>query len=117
MSTFKKNNSLAKRKKQSNSILTKYPDKIPIIVEKNKSCKNLLELNKNKYLVSINLTLGQFLHIIREKIKIKSTESIFFLTNNICLCNSELLITIYNTHKNTEDNFLYLTYTSESVFG
>lgn len=45
MSTFKQNNSLVERKKQSYAILNKYPDRIPIIVEKHKSCKNLLALN------------------------------------------------------------------------
>ena len=64
MSTFKQNNSLVERKKQSYAILNKYPDRIPIIVEKHKSCKNLLALNKIKYLVPINLTLGQFISIV-----------------------------------------------------
>ena len=38
------------RKKQSKNLLQKYPAKIPIILERDPSCK-LLELRKTKYLL------------------------------------------------------------------
>ena len=45
---YKKNNSLEKRKAESDNILKKYPSRIPVIVEKSKSCKDMLEIDKTK---------------------------------------------------------------------
>jgi hypothetical protein len=41
MSTFKSKNSLEDRKKESNRVLTNYPNKIPIICEKTKQSEKI----------------------------------------------------------------------------
>jgi GABA(A) receptor-associated protein len=46
---FKKENNLEKRKEESGKILSKYPDRIPIIVERlNDSNKDIPEIDKKK---------------------------------------------------------------------
>lgn len=115
MGNFKKSKSENERITESSKIKEKYPDKIPVIVEKQNKSK-LPDIDKNKYLVPKELTMGQFIYIIRKRIKLDPTEALFVFTNNV-LCNNSVLISeIYNTYKD-KDGFLYIVYTSENTFG
>ena len=113
---FKQKHSLEKRKEESAKIMEKYTDKYPIIVLKDKSSK-LPSINKQKFLVTENLTLGQFLHILRNKIELNEKETLYlFISETILANNSDTIGSLYNSHKD-EDGFLYITYCSENVFG
>ena len=104
-------------KKKSDEILLLYPDRIPVIINKNKSCNNVPDIDKNKYLVPNELKLGELHHIIRKRIKLNPQIAIFlFVNNNKIYSVNELVKNIYNEHK-SEDGFLYLTYTGEKTFG
>lgn len=113
---FKEKHSFDERQKQYNNIINKYPDKIPIICEKNYNIKDTPDINKNKYLVSPNITIGQFIYIIRKRIKINETQTLYFFINNTIPSSNQLLYQIYNTYKD-KDGFLYITYTLENTFG
>ena len=112
---FKNNFSFEKRVAESTKILNKYPYKVPIILEKNNK-SSLKKIDKFKFLVSDELTVGQFSYLIRKKYKVSLEESFFFLCGNILLCNTYPVRTIYNAHKDV-DGFLYITYNNENVFG
>lgn len=115
MSNFKKSKSESERIEESSKIIEKYPDRIPIIVEKQSKSK-IPDIDKNKYLVPKEMTMGQFIYVIRKRIKLNPTEALFIFTNNI-LCNNTLLLSeMYNTYKD-KDGFLYIVYTSENTFG
>ena len=114
--SFKTQHPLEKRKEESTKILTKYPGKIPIIVEKNNRT-NMPDISKNKFLAPSDLTIGQFLVVIRNRIDITEHEALFlFVNNNILPPTSAMLSQLYNDYKD-EDNFLYVTYCSENTFG
>lgn len=116
MSLFKKTFSIDHRKKESQKMLTKYGDRIPIIVEKSSKC-NLKAVSKNKFLVPHNLTLAQFLVILRKRIDLNPTETLFlFINDSILAPTSDSIISLYEEYKD-EDNFLYLSYCNENVFG
>jgi GABA(A) receptor-associated protein len=115
MSIFKKRNNIEKRKAESCRILSKYPDRIPIICEQNKS-SDIELIDKNKYLVPSDLTLGQFMYVIRKRIKISSEKSLFLFVNGKIPPTSQLMSIIYNEHKD-DDGFLYITYSGENTFG
>jgi len=112
---YKKNNSEEKRIGESSRILIKYPGRIPVIVEKDPKSK-LSNIDKNKYLVPIDMTLSQFIYIIRKRIKIDSSEAIFLFINNQVATNSSTMNELYQTHKD-KDGFIYISYTSENTFG
>ena len=78
MNNFKNSKSENDRIIESSKILEKYPDRIPIIIEKDKKSK-LKNIDKNKYLVPKNMTLGQFIYVIRKRIDLDSSEALFFL--------------------------------------
>lgn len=113
---FKKNNSLSKRKNNCDTILIKYPDRIPVIVEKDKSSRNLNDIDKNKFLVPYELTLGQLLHIIRQRCNLDPSQSLYLFCGNTLPPTSQTIGNIYQDQKD-EDGFLYITYCAENTFG
>ena len=115
MSNFKKSKSLNERITESSKIIERYPNRIPIIVEKVQFSK-IKDIDKNKFLVPNDMTLGQFMYVIRKRIKLDSTEALFFFVNNILCNNTQKLDEIYKTYKD-KDGFLYILYTSENTFG
>jgi GABA(A) receptor-associated protein len=115
-STFKQKYDFQLRRDESTKILNKYPNRLPIIIERSKKC-SLNEINKNKFLIPDDLTIGQFLMVIRKRIVLENDESLFlFINDTILPATSQILSSIYNEHKD-EDGFLYITYCSENTFG
>ena len=111
-----KNIDLLKRKQESTRIIAKYPDRIPIICEKNINNKNVPELDKNKYLVPSDLTIGQFVYVIRKRIKLSPEQAIYVFINDKLFPTSALLHDVYKKNKD-EDGFLYVCYSGENTFG
>ena len=69
---------LERRIEESKKIRTKYPDRIPIIVDRlNQNNKDIPEIDKKKYLVPSDLTVGQFQYVIRKRIKLDSQKALF----------------------------------------
>ena len=115
--TFKKKHTLEERKSESDKIIKKYEDRIPIIVTKDPKCKNLEDISKNKFLAPTDLTLGQFLVVIRKRINLSEAEALFvFVDESILATTSQTIGNLYDNHKD-EDGFLYMMYCSENVFG
>ena len=114
-SEFKELNSFEDRLKECNKILTKYNDKIPIILERYKST-NLKNIDKKKYLLPKDITVGQFLFIIRKKIELSSEKAIYLFNENNLLSSNTIISDVYSNYKD-DDNFLYLFYHSENTNG
>lgn len=104
------------RKKESESILKRYPERIPIIVEKSDNCLDLMDLDKNKFLAPRDLNFGQFQFSIRKRMKLPPEKALFFFTNNTIIQNTENISVCYEHHKH-EDGFMYVVYSSENTFG
>ena len=78
---FKSEFTFEKRLEESTKIKEKHPERIPIIVTKSKNCK-LKEMDKYKFLAPYDLTLGQFLIVIRKRIELDTSEALFVFVNN-----------------------------------
>jgi len=112
---FKQEHDLEKRKSEATRIREKYPDRIPVIVEKaDKS--DIVDIDKKKYLVPADLTVGQFVYVIRKRIKLSPEMAIFIFVNNVLPPTAALMSSIYDDHKDA-DGFLYITYSGENTFG
>ena len=116
IANFKKNFTFDDRYNDACRVLTKYPDRIPIICEKSVTTHDIAQIDKIKYLVPMDMTCGQFMHTIRKRLKLPPEKAIFILINGIIPPISEPMCNIYYKHKSS-DNFLYVTYVSENVFG
>ena len=105
------------RQAESLRIRNKYPDRIPVIVEKSaKASDDLLEIDKNKFLVPSDLSWGQFLWIIRKRLKISSDKAIFVFANGKLPGSAMLMANVYEEFKSS-DYYLKVSYMDENTFG
>lgn len=112
---FKRVHTIDKRIGESQRILKKYPCRIPVIVEK-ASKSNIQDIDKHKFLVPGDLTVGQFCYVIRKRIKLEPETALFLFVNNQLPATSALMSQIYKEHKEG-CGFLYFFYSGESCFG
>jgi len=103
-----------KRKNDSYRLLERYPDKRPVILIK--GSKETPEIDRFKYMVHCDMTIAEFLSIIRKHIKITKDQAIFLMVNNAIVKQSDIIKTVYNSDKDP-DGLLYITYIVESTFG
>lgn len=105
------------RKQESDRIKEQYPDRLPVVVEKISTCKTLPDIDKKKFLVPKDLTIAQFLYVVRKRLNIDSTQAIFlFCQDNTLPTGSQEIQSLYSD-SHDEDGFLYLFYNAESTFG
>ena len=112
---FKKQHDFESRKTEANRVINKYPERIPVIVERMKKSKMSL-IDRNKYLVPRELTMGQMVYVIRKRIHIEAEKALFLFVNKQIVCNTSTLSEVYYNHKDI-DGFLYIEYMEENVFG
>uniref|UniRef100_A0A3B5KS71 GABA(A) receptor-associated protein b n=1 Tax=Xiphophorus couchianus TaxID=32473 RepID=A0A3B5KS71_9TELE len=104
-----------KRRSEGEKIRKKYPDRVPVIVEKAPKAR-IGDLDKKKYLVPSDLTVGQFYFLIRKRIHLRAEDALFFFVNNVIPPTSATMGLLYQEH-HEEDFFLYIAYSDESVYG
>lgn len=113
--SFQTSFSFEKRKEESDRIRKKFPDKIPVIVERAYG-SSVHEIDKKKYLVPIDMTMGQFIYIVRRRINLPAEQALFLFLGNSIPPTSALMGSTYETKKDA-DGFLYITYSGENTFG
>ncbi|KAL5709197.1 Autophagy-related protein 8g [Ranunculus cassubicifolius] len=86
-----------------------------VIVEKAKR-SDIPNIDKKKYLVPADLTVGQFVYVIRKRIKLSAEKAIFIFVDNVLPATGAIMSAIYEEKKD-EDEFLYVTYSGENTFG
>jgi len=112
---FKQRYTFDERQRESSRVLQTYHEKIPIICEKH-TPSTILNIDKNKYLAPFNISVAQFIYVIRQRLSLPSEKAIFIFINGIIPSSSSMLLDYYIQHKDP-DGFLYITYASENVFG
>ncbi|KAH0626088.1 hypothetical protein JD844_000826 [Phrynosoma platyrhinos] len=131
---YKEEHPFEKRRSEGEKIRKKYPDRVPIlsgaqpdalkfpaserplvIVEKAPKAR-IGDLDKKKYLVPSDLTVGQFYFLIRKRIHLRAEDALFFFVNNVIPPTSATMGQLYQEH-HEEDFFLYIAYSDESVYG
>lgn len=124
--SFKQTHPFEKRKEESEKILKKYENRIPIIVHKQAN-SNIANCDKQKFLVPDDLSIAQFTFVIRKRIKLSAEQAIWIFVETKSEKNSKkndyllpptshTIGQIYSQYKD-EDGFLYLTYSGENTFG
>ncbi|KAG8507102.1 CTD nuclear envelope phosphatase 1, partial [Galemys pyrenaicus] len=111
---YKEEHPFEKRRSEGEKIRKKYPDRVPVIVEKAPKAR-IGDLDKKKYLVPSDLTVGQFYFLIRKRIHLRAEDALFFFVNNVIPPTSATMGQLYQEH-HEEDFFLYIAYSDESVY-
>ncbi|KAL4673263.1 hypothetical protein H8959_017197 [Pygathrix nigripes] len=104
------------RKKKYGHTNNLHPKK-KVVVERYPRETFLPLLDKTKFLVPQELTMTQFLSIIRSRMVLRATEAFYLLVNNKSLVSTSVTMAeIYRDYKD-EDGFVYMTYASQETFG
>lgn len=69
-----------------------------------------------RYLIPMDLTVGQFVYVIRKRISVPPEKAIFIFVNNMLPPTASLMSQVYEQHKD-EDGFMYMMYGGENTFG
>ena len=113
---FREKYTLDERIAESGRTLAKYPDRVPIIVQKKANC-DLADLEKSKYLVPVDMTLGQFVYVIRRRIRLESAKALFvFVDGGVLPPTAASMLSLYSKYA-YKDGFMYVTYSGENTFG
>lgn len=115
MNPFKNQYSFEERTNEARRMREKYPDRIPVICERD-SKTSIPEIDKHKYLVPTDLTVGQFLYIIRKRIKLAPEKALYIFIGNSLPPTASLMSHVYE-EKRDKDGFLYIVYSGENTFG
>jgi len=114
----KENPNVEYRKSECQKIFDNYPNKLPIICEKDPRCKTIEELDKSKFLVPEDMQVAQFMNLLRSKMHLESSQAFFLVVEgNHSISGETSLLDVYQKYKNEDDNFLYIMYSSEEAWG
>ncbi|KAF1446546.1 Gamma-aminobutyric acid receptor-associated protein, partial [Spheniscus demersus] len=91
---YKKEHPFEKRRCEGKKICKKYPDRIPVIVEKVLKAQ-IRDLDKKKYLIPSDLTVGQFYFLIQKRVHLRAEDALFFFVNNVIPPTSATLGQLY----------------------
>ena len=118
--TFKEKYTLEDRQKSFRNINSKYPDKIPVVVEKSviKSGNNIPDIDRSKFLVPADLNVSAMSYVVRKRIKLEPHHAlVLYFKDSHIQPSMKLISEIYKEEKDEEDGFLYITYAGENTFG
>lgn len=114
---FKAEHTFHYRQAESLKMLNKYPDRVPVICERHpKANKDCPYIDKHKYLIPMDLTLGQFIYVIRKRMHLSAEKALFLFVEGTLPSNSAMISQVYREYQD-EDGFLYITYNTENTFG
>ena len=115
---FKQEHPFEKRVEIVKRIQERYPDRIPVIVEKVSSrSSNIPDISKKKYLVPSEITVGQLVYQIRGQMQLDPRQALFLFVGDGALPpTGSLMSQIYQRYKD-DDGLLYIQYAGENTFG
>jgi GABA(A) receptor-associated protein len=94
-------------------IRKKYPDKVPIHISFDST---KITINKHKFLVPNEFTMGQFIHILRKRMILQPEQAIFLFINGELPSSNAILSDLYKRYK-SEDGMLKMICAFENTFG
>ncbi len=120
---YKDEVSLSTRISESNRVLSKYTDKVPVIIDCDRELDTIVK--KRKFLVPKDVSASYLISLIRSKVNLSSKKAIFIFCNSELIQGQTMFGDIYNKYmdnlmnskKFDGDRFLYLYLAYENTFG
>lgn len=100
----------------AHSFRKRVADRLDQVICEKVEKSDIATIDKKKYLVPADLTVGQFVYVIRKRIKLSPEKAIFIFVDEVLPPTAALMSSVYEEHKD-EDGFLYITYSGENTFG
>nr|BAF73403.1 hypothetical protein [Fagopyrum esculentum] len=87
-----------------------------ILIAERYSKTELPELEKRKFLVARDMSVGQFIHILSGRLHLPPDKALFIFVNNTLPQTTYLMNSLYESFKD-DAGVLYMFYSSEKTFG
>jgi GABA(A) receptor-associated protein len=117
-SNFKAQYDFESRINESSRIREKYEARVPIIVTRSNTEKIIPEISRRKFLVPKDLSMAQFLYVIRKRISLSSDKSLYlFVGESSNLVPSSQTVGQIDHDYRDDDGYVYIQYSGESTFG
>lgn len=116
ITSFKHSTTFEERCSEAIRIRDKFPGRIPVIVERADKSLNIPAIDKQKFLVPGDLTVSQFVFVIRKRINLSSETALFLFVGGMLPTTGMLMRELYSAYAEA-DHFLYAVYSGESCFG
>lgn len=114
---FKVANTFESRLEESRRIRDKFPGRIPVIVERSqRSSTSVPLIDKQKFLVPGDLSVSQFIFVIRKRLNLSSEQALFLFVGNTLPTTGMLIRELHSVYADV-DGFLYVNYCGENTFG
>lgn len=113
--TFKEEIPFEQRRAEAASIRIKYPERVPVIIEKLPGAQ-VNGLDKRKFLIPSDISISQLVWIIRKRVHLESEKALFLFVDKTIPSSSASVGEVYDEHRD-EDGFLYVQFSGENTFG
>ena len=113
---FRSKYTFEQRQEEAWRISQKFPGRVPVLVERGSASKTVPQIDKQKFLVPSDLTLGQFVFVIRKRMELPSESALFCFIGGSLPTTGSLMRELFGRFKD-EDGFLYVSYCGENTFG
>lgn len=97
--------------KNVEELLEAYPGRVPVVVIPDKD----LTMGKTKFLVPGERSVGEFMTLVRQYVKVRSSEAIFLLVDSMLPAQAMTMYDLYRNHQ--KDRVLEIRLRKESTFG
>ena len=114
---YKSTHSFETRCAESERVSRKYLDRVPVICERLEGSA-ITAVDKIKFLVPLDLTVGQFCFALRRRIALTAEKGMFLFMGEVAVIpeTSTSMGKLY-LEKRDADGFLYMRYSGENTFG
>jgi GABA(A) receptor-associated protein len=102
------------RLQEAERVLRKHPDRVPVLIE---SSTPSLVLDKHRYLVPRDLSVAQFMVVLRKRVKLAAEDALYVFVGGELPKPNTLFGSLYDSQCSEEDRLLYLTVALENTFG
>lgn len=116
MQRFRDAYSFSKRAQECKRIRERFPGRVPIILERALFCGDVPEIEKHKFLVPSDMTVGQFIFVVRKHLVLPPERALFVFVGSVLPPTGALLKEVYAQYADP-DGFLYAVYAGENTFG
>ena len=106
---------MATTQEQLLALQKKYTNHVFVHVHRSPRCTDIPHLDKFKFIVPRDMTVGSFLFVVRRRMQLPPEKALFLFVNNTLPTSSSLISAIYAEH--ATKGILQMYYAGENTFG
>lgn len=94
----------------------RYPNKVPVIIQRDCLCRDVPELHKKRVFVSKTMLVSHLLYYVRRQLQMPAHRSIYLYVNESLPMLTQT-VGMLHQEEAEDDGILYVFFATEHVFG